>query len=261
MFDLHLEKIGAQGASFQVAEIPWDTKLFGYPVAEVKRFDLASETQQMIGFDSLGEWLKNHNTKLCSVRIPLDRVSDIHAFEAFGFRFVELDYSPILKNLQDFEVQDDASLVISVASSADQAALERIADGGFPFGRFHQDPRIDSQMGDKRYSQWVTNAFVNSQQEVLKVTQNQAIVGFFVNEYPDDHSTFWSLTAISKEFRGASMGKRVWKAMIAREKSNHRQTISTRISSHNIPVMNLYVSLGFRFPAPVVTLHWKVWLR
>ena len=257
MFDIHLEKIGAQGASFQVAEIPWDTKLFGYPVAEVKSFDLGLGTQQTIGFDSLGEWLKDHDIKLCSVRVPLDCVSNIHAFEAFGFRFVELGYCPTLRDLQNFEVQGDESLVISLAGSADQATLEHIADGGFPYGRFHQDPRIDSQMGDKRYSQWVANAFANSKQEVLKVTQNEAIVGFFVNEYPDAQSTFWSLTAISREFRGASIGKRVWKAMIAREKSNHRQTISTSISSHNIPVMNLYVSLGFRFPAPVVTLHWK----
>jgi ribosomal protein S18 acetylase RimI-like enzyme len=257
MFDIHLETIGIQGATFQVAAIPWDTKLFGYPVAEVKSFDLGLEAERARGFSGLSEWLKDHDIKLCSVRIPLDGVSNIHAFEAFGFRFVELGYYPTLRDLQNFEVQSDESLVISVASSADQAALEGIADGGFPFGRFHQDPRIDSRMGDKRYSQWVTNAFANSKQEVLKVTQNEAIVGFFVNEYPDAQSTFWSLTAISKEFRGASIGKRVWKAMMAREKANHRHTISTSISSHNIPVMNLYVSLGFRFPAPVVTLHWK----
>jgi hypothetical protein len=34
------------------------------------------------------------------------------------------------------------------------------------------------------------------------------------------------------------------------------QTVSTSISSHNVPVFNLYVALGFRFPAPSVTLQW-----
>jgi hypothetical protein len=44
--------------------------------------------------------------------------------------------------------------------------------------------------------------------------------------------------------------------MLAFHRREGVQEVSTSISSHNVAVLNLYASMGFRFPAPTITLHW-----
>ena len=126
----------------------------------------------------------------------------------------------------------------------------------FRHGRFHQDPRIDPRLGDRRYRAWMRNAFERSTQRVLKCLLDGAAVGFFVVEAPQPGHCFWSLTGLAPGLQGRGLGKRVWQAMLRHHQGEGVHTVSTSISSHNVPVFNLYVALGFRFPAPSVTLQW-----
>ena len=67
---------------------------------------------------------------------------------------------------------------------------------------------------------------------------------------------FWSLIGLAPGRQGSGLGKRVWRAMLRHHQEEGSDVVSTSISSLNIPVLNLYVSLGFRFPAPTMSLHW-----
>jgi ribosomal protein S18 acetylase RimI-like enzyme len=102
----------------------------------------------------------------------------------------------------------------------------------------------------------VVNSFANPAQEARKITADGRLIGFFIVEHPSPTEVFWNLTAIAPGLRGQSYGKRVWKAMLALERQNGATKVSTSISSHNTPVLNLYVRLGFTFPSPFVSLHW-----
>jgi len=100
------------------------------------------------------------------------------------------------------------------------------------------------------------NAFERPTQRVLKCLLDGAVVGFFVVEAPQAGHVFWSLTGLAPGLQGRGLGKRVWQAMLRHHQGEGAHTVSTSISSHNVPVFNLYVALGFRFPAPSVTLQW-----
>ena len=82
------------------------------------------------------------------------------------------------------------------------------------------------------------------------------IAAFMVVERPTDSSRFWSLVALAPELSGKGLGRRIWCAVLAMHHHEGVEEVATSISSHNSIVHNLYVSLGFRFPLPEITLHW-----
>jgi RimJ/RimL family protein N-acetyltransferase len=77
-----------------------------------------------------------------------------------------------------------------------------------------------------------------------------------VVEEPTLTSRFWSLVGLAPGLAGKGLGLRVWNAVLAFHHREGVHEVSTSISSHNVAVHNLYVRLGFRFPAPTITLHW-----
>jgi len=101
------------------------------------------------------------------------------------------------------------------------------------------------------------NAFKQEHQNVFKCILNKEIIAFFVVEYPESGHCFWSLVGMLPEFQGKGLGKQVWQAMLKYHQQESINTVSTSMSSHNVPVFNLYVALGFRFPEPYATFHWS----
>ena len=143
------------------------------------------------------------------------------------------------------------TLQVAPATPQDRELLADMAAQVFRHGRFHQDPRIDPALGDRRYRTWMWNAFERPTQRVLKCLLDDAVVGFFVVESPQPGHCFWSLTGLAPGLQGRGLGKRVWQAMLRHHQAEGAHTVSTSISSHNVPVFNLYVALGFRFPGAV----------
>jgi ribosomal protein S18 acetylase RimI-like enzyme len=175
--------------------------------------------------------------------------------EARGFRFIELNYLPRLENIQSRSF-DASGINVIAAELADRDALAEMASQVFRHGRLHQDPRIDPELGDRRYRVWMTNAFQHPKQSVLKCMLDGAIVGFFVVEFPEPRHCFWSLIGLAPGLQGRGLGKRVWQAVLRHHQEQGIDAVNTSISSLNVPVFNLYVSLGFRFPQPSLTLQW-----
>ena len=66
----------------------------------------------------------------------------------------------------------------------DEAPIAEIAGQIFDAGRFHRDPLIDPRVGDLRYRRWVSNAFLNPRQIVLKCRRGMRCKAFFVVESP-----------------------------------------------------------------------------
>ena len=150
----------------------------------------------------------------------------------------------------------DEGIVVATAEEADREPLAAMAAEVFRYGRLHQDPRIGRVLGDRRYRAWMHNAFSNPAQSISKCRHEESTVGFFVVETPEPGHCFWSLVGLAPGLQGIGLGKRVWRAMLRAHRIAGANTVSTSISSHNIPAFNLYVALGFRFPQPSVTLQW-----
>jgi ribosomal protein S18 acetylase RimI-like enzyme len=235
--------------------VPWDTQILGKPVAQISELRVSDPLAAGRDYEEFARWCAQERIALCSCRVPAERVADSIFLEERGFRCIELNYLPRLEQLQSCSLPED-SLRVTAATPQDREPLADMAAQVFRHGRFHQDPRIDPALGDRRYRAWMWNAFERPTQRVLKCLEGDAIVGFFVIESPQPGNCFWSLTGLAPGLQGRGLGKRVWQAMLRHHQSEGADTVSTSISSHNVPVFNLYVTLGFRFPAPSVTLHW-----
>jgi ribosomal protein S18 acetylase RimI-like enzyme len=254
-FDYTTERIETDALFLEYFLVPWDTEILGQSVGDIRRLEVKDTLNAGKDYLAFKKWIERNNIILCSARLTHDKIVESMFLENQGFRFIEMNYHPQLKNLQSMEFPKD-EIVIEMACSEDRILLSEIAGSVFQHGRFHQDPRMGVEIGNKRYKTWVLNSFEMEHQKVYKCIQNGRIVAFFVVEHPEVQHCFWSLVGLVADLQGQGLGKRVWRAMLNKHQQDGVETVSTSISSHNIRVLNLYVSLGFRFPIPYMMFHW-----
>lgn len=254
-FTVSVNQIRTESLRLDYNLVPWDTEILGFAVAEIRRIELSNGAGAESDFQAFASWCRKNDIRLCSCRIPHSHLRESELLQAFGFRFIELNYAPEFIGLSEFHSLEN-TLKIVPATPGDQQALTEMASEVFQHGRFHQDPRLGSKLGDKRYGIWMQNSFSRHQQYVFKCMDQNKIVAFFVVEYPASDQCHWSLIGLAPEMAGMGLGTRAWTCMLGFNQSQGMKKITTSISSHNTAVLNLYVKLGFRFPEPNVTFHW-----
>jgi len=205
-------------------------------------------------FHRFRDWCEAKNVVLVTARLAHGALREAGYLEAQGFRFIELNYRPLLQDLSGFTA--DPAFTLRIATPADSAKIEGIAAQIFEAGRFHMDPYIGPEIGNRRYALWAARAFANPSQQVLACEHEGRIAAFIVVEAPEPETRFWSLVGLAPGLAGRGLGQRIWRAVLAHHASEGVTRVSTSISSHNGAAHNLYVSLGFRFPAPAMMLHW-----
>ena len=233
---------------------PWDRPIFQANTAAISLIRLKSGADAAPDFEAFRTWCARNDVKLVSCRLAQTQLVECAFLEAQGFRFIELNYRPTIKGLARF--CDDADISICPATVSDEAEISFIAAHIFETGRLQVDPQGGPEIGNRRYAAWAANAFHTAHQHVLKCLMGGRITAFLVVERPTATSRFWSMAGLAPGLAGRGLGRRIWQAWLAFHHREGIDEVSTSISSHNIAVHNLYVSLGFRFPAPTITLHW-----
>lgn len=235
---------------------PWDTDCFGFAVGQIDTLECLNPAADPGALRPFFQWLDQSAIRLVSCRLPYDRLAESMLLEACGFRFVETVLHPFL-DLPDPRYQDQGEFVIEPATVTDIAILGVIAANAFAHGRVHADPRLGPALGDRRYSGWVSNSLSHPSQRLLKVVNEEgSIVALFITEAGPDQRLYWHLTAIAPQCQGQGYGGRVWRAMVARHAREGMRSVRTTITAGNVPVLNLYSKLGFRFLPPETTFHW-----
>lgn len=234
--------------------VPWDELVFHGNTAAIATIHLRIEREAEAPFEIFRDWCYRNRTKLVSCRLPQDQLAECGFLEKRGFRFIELNYRPILAGLGGFS--EDPEITVCSALSEDADEISGYAAQIFTTGRLHADPLVGQEIGNRRYGVWAANAFHHPDQCVLKCQMSGRIVAFMVVEQPTPTTRFWSLVGLAPGLTGKGLGRRVWKAVLAFHHHEGVDEVSTSISSHNVVAHNLYADLGFRFPAPTITLHW-----
>ena len=247
--------IDTQSLALAYYVAPWDRPFFPGNTAAIASISVRDPTGAVKEFARFQSWCRDNDVRLVSCRLPQERLLECGFLEAQGFRFIELNYRPSCRNLTVFTA--DPEIAIAPATAEDEAAIAAIASGIFATGRLHLDPQVGPNIGDRRYAAWAANAFRNPRQSVLAVRMEERIIGFVVLEKPDPDKRFWSLIGLAPGLAGRGLGRRAWQSLLAFHSAEGVAEVTTSISSQNLAVFNLYVSLGFRFPAPVITLHWS----
>jgi len=245
----------AKGLRLTANLVSWDSQIFGFPVAAIDSLDIQDPALAGIAYQAFQEWLDANSVKMVSCRLAHQKLRESMFLENRGFRFVEMVLHPHLGDLGAYQAGTD-SLVIAVAEESDLENLQAIAENAFTHERYHLDPRLDSRYGDLRYGRWVRNSFAHPRQQLLKISDQDRIVAFFVVETDGDGNAYWHLTAVAPQHQGRGYGRRAWQAMLRHHRQAGLSSVSSTISARNIIVLNLYAKLGFRFLPPEMTFHW-----
>lgn len=254
-FDYQLHRLETGALSLDYFQVPWDSDIFGFPVAQIAEMRVLLPAQARADLATFQAWLEQESIQLASCRLAHDQLNESMLLEQAGFRFVEMVLHPHLADLQGFPCAPQG-LRVELAGSTDLPAIEEIAAQAFGHERFHADPRLDSALADRRYLVWVRNSHGHPSQRLYKIRDGADLIAFFVTEAQPDGLCYWHLTAISPAFQGRGYGKRVWREMLHFHQREGMARIGTTIAARNTPVLNLYASLGFRFRPPEMTLHW-----
>lgn len=243
------------GARLEGAIVPWDSEIFGFPVAQLSQVELADDALADGILGELDAWCADRDVRLVSCRLDHRKLSESMALEHHGFRFVEVVYGPRLEPLDGIAAPRHA-IEVTEATPEDLGPIQDIAHAAFTTGRFLLDPRLDPELSRRRYAAWVRNSMGSTAQVVLKAEVHDDLIGFFIVEARPDGTTYWHLTAIASAWQGQGLGLSLWQTMLLRHRREGATAVETTISGHNIPVLNLYARLGFSIASSQMTFHW-----
>lgn len=237
--------------------IPWDSQVYGFPIAGIENFQIhGSNNKTLLEWRKFEDWLELGQCRLVSCRLPHERINESIFLEEMRFRFIEMVLHPKIDTLQ-YSILPDHGLSVELADGNDFDCIEQIALAAFTNERFYVDPRLPTELSHVRYARWVQNSRESTNQKVLKITEENKIVAFFVvEECVDTKSAYWHLTAVSPLYHGSGYGFRAWLSVLDFHKKRGVHKIRTTISARNTNVLNLYSKLNFRFDPPEMTFHW-----
>jgi len=243
------------GTAFRCSLNPWDSEIFGFPVALVERRSAVAAVQSDHFPAPLSNWLAKHRVRVASCRLPCTLLRESMRLEEAGFRFIEVVLHPCMDRLQQRRL-NAGGLQVREARGTVLAGIADMAAGAFGNERYHTDPRLDTALANARYAQWVLNSAKAAHTRVLGIFDDAELVAFFVCKDSAAGRVEWLLTAVAPTRQGQGVGLRAWQTMLAWHQSQGRETIVTTIASRNVRVLNLYAKLGFRFLPPEMTFHW-----
>src|ERR1700693_3239684 len=141
-YTLRYEKFGSVDDSFGCAAvIPWDSDIFGFPVAQYRiGSDRIEESQTGALSESLHSWLHQNDVALCSCAIPASNVFWKTYLPRLGFEWVDLGLRVALNGLHNASLRP-ARFTLRKALPSDSDAIGAIAGQAFHHGRYHADPR------------------------------------------------------------------------------------------------------------------------
>lgn len=244
---------GKNNAVFYI--VPWDTEIFGFPVAQVKSWSVEDMNHFDELLDSLYHALESESVRVVSAKI--DNVEEtlplLNSLLKKGFDFIETTIEPYAKLAQVKEY--DKPVPLEKATLEDKEAIKNLAREAFAKDRFHVDSRFPRDKADYRFHYWVENSF--KQDELIYVLRGGTgdIQGFFISKEVDKNEVYLSLAGVRKDLQGRGHGFKLYAAMMSHFKSLGYKLASSTISLYNQDVFRLYSGLGFHFRNPRITLH------
>jgi hypothetical protein len=217
--------------SGSLIETPWDSRALGMPTYEIKT--LSEEVLKEVARSPGHFAAKVH---------PLSSKKLLHDY---GFYYCDTLIEPYCTP-ERFIPFEDPEVHVSRSVAVDD--LIEIARHAFIYGRFHRDFNIDGKLADLRYIMWLKDLWNSG--EVFGLIYQDELAGFL--GYSSNKIV---LHALSEHYREKGLSKSLWTAA-CKELFNlgHGEIVSS-ISVSNVAVLNLYISLGFKFRNPLDVYH------
>lgn len=211
-------------------ETPWDARALGVPTYELT--SVGPDTPALLA------GARGHFTAKIAPR------EDASPLRRAGFYYCDTLLEP-WGSAADLRPAEDPQA--SFVRDMDGADLYRIGHGAF-FGRYHRDPAISRERADARYDQWLRE--LHEKGAVYGLLHGGRPAGFIAAQ-----EGMFVLHAMAPECRGRGLARALWTLVIRDQIAQGRGEIHSSVSAGNLPIVNLYASLGFRFRNPVDVYH------
>jgi RimJ/RimL family protein N-acetyltransferase len=238
------------------AIIPWDTAIFGFPVARYRPALPAPEPDSAARLDRVfRRWSDEHAVALWLCDVPVTNPFWRTRLAELGFHMVDFALRTTLLNLQHSSIPE-ARAELRAAVPTDHEAIEQIAGGAFHHGRYHADPIFPRRLADRRYRVWMKNVLEQpeSTDKVYVLIHLGEVKGFYHINL-DGGTADLRLAAVAPELQGTLLGLDLYSSMMSALKGLGIKRVITSISAANTAVLNVYSMLGFRFSAPELLFH------
>jgi hypothetical protein len=131
-------------------------------------------------------------------------------------------------------------------------SLRGIALESFSDDRFHQDPRCPEERANRRFRFWVDDLMSDRATEFDALRLDAEVIGFLARQ-----ENRILLAGFARRMIGKGLGRFLFLgACRAMWEARHDTVDGGKISMNNMPILNLYAQLGFRFKAPGYTFHY-----
>ena len=214
---------------------PWDTAALGVETFEVERPE--DEALLRIAASRPGHY---------TARVgPLDRKELLHRH---GFYYCDTLLQPHCPRERFRGAPDPRASVVELGAES----LVAMGHGAFAHDRFHRDFQVAPDAADRRYDRWLSQ--LHGEGRTFGLAWEGVPAAFFaVTEGPG--SAHLALHAVADGFRGRGIAKHLWTAGCEELFSRGHAELTSSVSATNLAIVNLYVSLGFRFRDPVDLYH------
>jgi GNAT superfamily N-acetyltransferase len=249
----------AEPAWGEVAILPWDSRIFGFPVAQYRPGKLSAVLEDRASvFQSLLAWSREHNVQLMSCTVPGNQFQWLALLNTLGFRFVDYNVRVRLRDLQNAKLPE-ARMTVRPAEPPDQSAVEHLAGTSFGFSRYHADALFPSELSDLRFRKWMTHAFGIAGLETLIYVMGEPgnVIGFYHVELKAGIADL-RLAAVDRSLQRTMVGFELYCAVLHRLRTAGAREVISKISVANMGVMRVYLRLGFELAEPEPVFHWHV---
>jgi ribosomal protein S18 acetylase RimI-like enzyme len=211
-------------------ETPWDARAFGVATFELTSLDDACLSRLA---DAHGHF---------TAKIPPR--TDAGPLRRAGFYYCDTLLEPWGKRESLRPAFDPKASFIR-----DMAWEDLLAIGHATFyGRYHRDPAISKAKADARYDQWMRE--LHDEGRIYGLLYDGRPAGFI-----GEKEGVLVLHAMAAKMRGKGLARALWTLAILDLFEQGRADLHSSVSAGNLPIVNLYASLGFRFRNPLDIYH------
>lgn len=252
-FAPHFEEIRAGEPAFgQAALLPWDSEIFGFPVASYRLAPEFSAVRARLAAE-FHSWMTRRAVSLCACAIPAADACGKAVLPELGFRFVDVGLEARLPNLQTARLPEQR-IGVRLAAPEDGPALEALAARSFQHGRYFADALFPAELAQRRYQRWMAHALAS--QDCVYVLGEDSRIDGFLHLVRDGQTADLRLAAVAPEVQTTGLGVYLYVSVFHELKKLGVRRIVTSISAANTAVLNLYATSGFRFSNPEAIYHW-----
>jgi len=241
----------------KIALLPWDEKVFGFPVADFQLGPNPPRFQDLQSFASaLEDFSARTKAELVSTHAPGHNMSVTAFLERARFSLVEVSLVATLPRIKPGSLPP-RRMTLRKALPVDRAGICDIASRAFQFGRYHTDPQFPRQLANERYVSWIGNALglLNPHNLVFVLGRPGEVLGFMDVVICDSHADL-RLAAVDPNNNPGIAGFSLYAETLRALLDQGVKSVSAKLAAANTPAMNIFSMLGFHFSNAETVLHW-----